>query len=750
MNYFRNINLVLFLVFGLSGILTAQDAVQTWQVQKYDISVTLPTGERDRSMVSRAALTLKNVSGKQASSLTLRISPAAEITAIRVNDSVADFSKSEEKVGAAGSLQRLAMRFPGFAADTVVNVTVDYKITVKDNSGLSELSPVGAQFLPLSYWYPTPTSWFFPRGADRSAFKIKVSGGNGLASISSGTNAAGAFEQKYNGQPFFVSGNWESINSNGVEVYVRGGVSADGQKRAAELAALYSEARTFAAGLLGTPPDEPLRIVSVKRGAGFTGGGTVLVDDAVFRRSKIDSQTAMSIAEAAVKLWISNSVAANGEAHGVILEGLTRFIATEFLDSKYGKEVADIERMRQRVAYAAVSKRDVTMMQVSPLDEFYYGEVANKGAMLWRLLAKQLGMTAFSNSLKANIRDGNLTIAEVRQAFSENKELLDYLLEKTTDMNLLVGLPQPGAGVTKVNLRNSGSIDAMVNVVATTANGQRLEAPTNIKALSYGEAVFNTPNKVIRVEVDTDKLYPQMEYSDDVAPREATDTDLLLAVKRNFDKQDFAGAESTARNVLALQPRFDEVRVLLGRSLLALGRAADAEKEFKAVLDEKLPAAKSLAWANAGLADVAARANQNDQVLKYSEMAIIADADYGASLAARNLRNKTGTVGPIDPAVKTFFNDFDRAVVSNRKADVDALVVSGEVAKFAGGVSGSTEQWQTQIKYVDRLDANSVLVELNLNVKLLTRDPSSGLAVFRLTKIGGAWKLSSVDMFEVR
>lgn len=750
MNYFRTATHIIFFLFGLSGILAAQDAVQTWQVQKYDISATLPQGEKDRSMVSHAVLALKNVSGKQAASLTLRISPAAEVTAIRINDAVTDFSKSEEKVGSAGSLQRILMRFPGFAADTVITAAVDYKLTVKDNSGLSDLSPAGTQFLPLSYWYPTPTSWFFTRGADRAAFKIKIGGGSGLTTVSSGSNVAGAFEQKFGGQPFFVSGNWETVNSNGVDVYLRSGTAADGQKRAAELSSLFSEARTFAAGILGTPPDEPLRIVSVRRGAGFTGAGTVLVEDAVFRRPKIDSQTAMSIAEAAAKLWIGNSVAATGDGHGVILEGLVRFIATEFLETKYGKDIADIERMRQRAAFAAISKRGVSLMQVTPLDEFYYGEVANNGAMAWRLLAKLVGKKAFSDTLKANMGDGNLSISELRRAFFENKELLDYLLEKTTDMNLLVGLPQQSGGEAKVALRNSGSIDATVTVSATTANGQKIETPTTIKALSYGDVVFKSAGTVTRVEVDSEKLYPQMEYSDDVAPRETTDTDLLLAVKRNFDKQDFAGAESTARTVLSSMPRFDDVRILLGRSLAALGRSADAEKEFKAVLDEKLPTSRSLAWANVGLSEIAVKANQNDQATKYAESAILADAEYGATLAARNLRNKVGAASSIDPSVKAFFVDFDRAIVSNRKADVEALVVSGEVSKFVGGVSGSSEQWQTQIKQVDRLDANSVLVETSLNIKMLTRDPESGLAVFRLTKIGGSWKLSAVDMFEVR
>ena len=123
------------------------------------------------------------------------------------------------------------------------------------------------------------------------------------------------------------------------------GLGADGQKRSAELAAIFAEARTFMAGIFGTAPDAPLRIVATRRGAGFAGGGTVLIDESVYRRPKIDSLTAMSIADAAAKLWLGEAITVNGDGFGVIREGLSRYLATEFIESKYGKDIADIERL---------------------------------------------------------------------------------------------------------------------------------------------------------------------------------------------------------------------------------------------------------------------------------------------------------------------------------------------------------------------------------------------------------------------
>jgi tetratricopeptide (TPR) repeat protein len=282
------------------------------------------------------------------------------------------------------------------------------------------------------------------------------------------------------------------------------------------------------------------------------------------------------------------------------------------------------------------------------------------------------------------------------------------------------------------------------------ANGERMSAPATIRAASFGEIAFKTANKISRVEIDPEKFYPQTDYSDDVAPRESTENDLLLDVKRPFDKQEFANAEKVARVVLRDQPRFDDVRVLLGRSLLAQGKNSEAEREFRSVLDEKLPSPRSLAWANVGLADIASKSGQSAQAAKFAADAISADAEYGASLAARAIRNKLNSPRASDESVKAFFTSFDRAAVSNRKAELDAMAIAGEVSKFVSGISGQTVEWKTNLLHVDPIDANNVWAEASLSIKLLNRDVETGTAVYRLTRSGGGWKLNSVDIFEVR
>ena len=740
-----------FTFFSLASFVYAQDETRvsaTWQVLKYDITATLPQTEADRNLTSKAKLDLKNVSARPASTLTLRISPAAEVSSVSVNGTAADFTKGEEKLG-SGTLQRIVIRVPATQPGGTFAATVDYKLTVKDNSGLNAISPVGSQFLPLSFWYPTPNSWYFARGADYAPFRLQVIA-PGQTIVSSGIEASGAFDQKLAGQPFFITGSWESVNASGVSVFLPKGAGTNDQKVASEIAALASEAKTYTSNIFGSTTDVSLRLVATRRAGGFTDGGTILIDESVFRRGRLDSQTAMTIADSVVKARLGGSILLTGDGSGVIREGLAKYIATQFLEGKFGKEIADIERQRQRIAYASVSRRDSPLTVVSSLDDYYFAEVANKGAMVWRILARKVGTEEFYKGIRSATMDGTVSLSEIRAQFPADKGLLDHLFDQVTETNLLAGLPQVVGGEARVALRNTGPVDVTVNVAASMANGERLSAPTTIRAKSFGEIAFKTPNKINRVEIDPEKYYPQTDYSDDIAPRVSTDSDMLLVVKRAFDKQEFANAEQAARNVLRDQPRFDDVRVLLGRSLLAQGKSVDAEKEFRAVLDEKLPSSRSIAWANVGLADIASKNGQNAQAAKFAADAISADAEYGASLAARAIRNRLNAASGVDESVKAFFANFDKAAVSNRKAELDAMAVAGEVSKFVSGISGQTVEWKTNVLHVDAIDAHNVWVEASLAVRLLNREVETGTAVYRLARVGSGWKLSSVDIFEVR
>jgi hypothetical protein len=179
------------------------------------------------------------------------------------------------------------------------------------------------------------------------------------------------------------------------------------------------------------------------------------------------------------------------------------------------------------------------------------------------------------------------------------------------------------------------------------------------------------------------------------------------------------------------------------------GKLTEAEAEYRAVLDEKLPTARSLAWANVGLGEILSRTNSKE-ASRFFDDAIRCAADYGATLAARAGRDRFSDVQTIDESVRNFFAQFDKAVVSSSKASVQALLVEGEVSRFAANVSGQAQAWQTRVARIDRIDANSIAVQTSLNVRLLNKTEESGSAVFELFRIGNVWKLGNVEMFEVR
>jgi len=747
----KRILLLLFVNLIFAASICAQSRVSaTWEVLKYDIEAALPQNfSTNRFLNVKAKLHIKNVRDRAFSRLTLRISDKATVSAVQVNNSIADFRKGVEGVGGNRTLQRIIISVPSIQPDSVFNVTVNYKIEVKANSGLNALSSLGSQFLPFSHWYPTPNNWYFSKGADYAPYSLRVNAPSGETVISSGVGNGNVFEQKLNGQPYFITGKWDNsgVDPNGISVYSPNGVEKT--EKIKELKNYALEAKNFVEETVGKKLDIPIRIVSVNRGAGFADSGTIFIDDSVFAREKLDSKTALTIVESIAKVYFGNVVKVNGEGYGVIREGLSRFIATRFLEKKFGKDIADIERLRQRTEYSAISTRDAPLMVLSPIVGYYYSAVANKGAIIWRYLSNNLGQSFF-RTIRATAEDGRLTMSELRRGFIGEKNYLDYMLDKNTTMNLMVGLPRVSGTQTKVALRNISDVVAKVDVVATTQSGKKIATKATIQPNGFGEAVFTSDNdRIVRTEIDAEKIYPQTNYSDDVAPREITDNNALLFIKREFDRKKFSAAEKNARQVLKMYPSFGDARILFARSLMAQTKLVEAKKNFDAVIEGKLPSPQSMAWANLGLGQIAVKEGKNSEAVNFFTKAIKIDAESAATLTARRERNKLGASSAIDPSVTSFFSNFDKAVSSNRKAPVDALILAGEVSRFAIKVAGQAQKWNSEVLRVEKIDATNVLVEANMSVQLLNRQNENGLAVFRLSKVNGTWKLSAVEIFEV-
>ncbi|HEY0005757.1 MAG TPA: tetratricopeptide repeat protein [Pyrinomonadaceae bacterium] len=765
MKLFRLLSLLLLLIIVCSQPGLAQEGA-AWQVTRFDITANVRAGER--VLEARALLNVRNVGRGAGSTITVRLNPKAEIKSVSVNDAAATFSVQPES---RGNLQRVLIRIPAqIAPDSTAKVLVEYRLPLAENTGLASISPVETQFLPLSFWYPAPNTIYSLRGADAAPFRLEVNGAQALSSGTASTprGASVVYEQSLNGQPFFLSGDWDATSGTGearnVNALLPKGASIDEKKQAEALVNLAAAARSFYASILGPAPNAPLNLVAVARGAGLNDAGTVLLSPAAFRRGKIDSASALLVAEAVARLWLGGETSLRGEGSGVIREGLARHLANLFLEKQFGREAAEAERIRQRASYAAVARRDAPLAQTTPLDDTYFNSVSNKGALIWRLVERAMGREAFLEVVRASLQGaktsaGGLGLAALRSQFSARggegvRAILDQGLDKPTDMDLLIGVPQQKGGNWVAALRNLGSFDAAVTVAAYTDRGERLTVETTIPARSFGEAVFKTASRLVRAEIDPDKLYPQLDYSNDVAPRARLGEDALAEATRLFAAQQYAQAESLLREQLALTPRMQEARVLLARMLLAGGKLDEAEKEFRAALDERLPAPSTLAWANIGLGELALRKGQAAEAVRRFNDAVRADAEYASTLAARagriNAESKAGIASPVDESARNFISQLDQAIKGGNKAGLEALVVPGELARFIQGIVGSQpELWQTRVLRTEQLDANRIAADVSINARQFGRD-QTGTALLVLARVGGSWRLAAIEFFEVR
>jgi Tfp pilus assembly protein PilF len=738
-------------------------ATPIWQVTSFDVNANVQQEARLLNAVTTINAT--NVGGP-GRTLTVRLNSKASVKSVTVSGSSATFRLGQET---RGDLQRIEISLPAPATpNSTVTATLTYTLAVESNTGLTAISPIATQFLPLAFWYPMPNSPYSVRGADSAPFKLTINIPN---AISSGVEKAGpagsvSFEQSLHGQPFFVQGDWDKLDGaadgKGITVLLEKGAGAEERKRAEALIAFAGMARSFYATSLGPAPDVPVRLVAVRRGAGFSDAGTVLFDADTLRLPKIDAATALAVAEAVARMWIGGQTAVQGEGGGVLRDALVRYLATLFLEKQFGPDAIKSELYRPRFAYLSVAQRDAPLARSNQLDSTYFNSVPNRGAMFWRLVDRRLGrdalMTVIRTALQAGKTDPNgLNLASLREALVTRggeslKALLDQQLDQVIDTDLMVGLPQQRGADWVSALRNLGSIDVTVPVVATTDTGQEVRAEATVPAKNFGEAVFKTSGRVVRVEVDPDKLYPQLDYGNDMMPRGKELSQALNEASLQLGAQDFAKAEATARAMLAGSPRFQEAQIILARALLGQNRIEDAEKLFRAALEDPLPFTATLAWANIGLGEIAMKRNQPAEAAKRFTDAVIASRDYPSSLAARLARIRAEAAAnnapPVDESARTFVTQLSQAVVSNRKAELESRIISGELVRFINASIG-TELWDTKVVRTEQINPNLIAADVQISARKLGT-VGSGTAVLMLARTPAGWKLAGIELFEVR
>src|SRR5215813_4335850 len=455
--------------------------VVIWRVTSFDIVANIQPEQR--TLNATATINATNIGRSPGRTLTVRLNSKASVKQSTIGGATALFRIQPESRGS--ELNRIEVSLPSIAApNSSVSLVLNYVLPVENNTGVAAISPSATQFLPLSAWYPVPNTRFSTRGADTAPFRLTVNVPNMISSGTEkpATGSSSSFDQPLNGEPFMVQGDWDRIDgsgeSKGVSAFVVKGAPAEERKQAESLLAYAAAGRAFYATALGPAPDVPVRLVSVQRGAGISSAGTILIDGASLRRPKIDAATALSIAEALARLWVGSQTPIHGEGGGVIRDGLVRFMAVLLLEKQFGKDAAQAELLRDRLAYSAVAKRDAPLATATELDSVYFGSVPNRGAMFWRLVDRSLGHDVFMSVLKSSLQStkddpNGLTLAALRAALVERggdslKQLMANQLDQLIDTDLLVGVPQQRGAEWFSALRNLGSTDVSVTVAGIT------------------------------------------------------------------------------------------------------------------------------------------------------------------------------------------------------------------------------------------------------------------------------------------
>src|SRR5207237_1856142 len=137
----------------------------------------------------------------------------------------------------------------------------------------------------------------------------------------------------------------------------------------------------------------------------------------------------------------------------------------------------------------------------------------------------------------------------------------------------------------------------------------------------------------------------QVDYANDIVPHVPGLDEALAEGARAYGAADYARAEASACALLQTAPLMQEARILLARALLEQNKLTDAEREFRAALDDKLPLPASLAWGAYGLGQIAERKGQAAEALKRYDEAVRAEGGYAPTLAARSARVKVQPAG---------------------------------------------------------------------------------------------------------
>ncbi|HJQ27641.1 MAG TPA: tetratricopeptide repeat protein [Blastocatellia bacterium] len=783
------------LIVGLLLAVTA--AAQEVEVDRYQVSVRLDPAASAADC--RAVIQVINLGQSSKTKLYFRLTKLAKVTSATVNGATAQVESAEDR--SVTTLNQVVVSTDaGVAPAATAKVEINYRIEAPESSALIHIYPGEVLLAPEAIWVPTPGAGrqaiiYGPITAPLTLDASVASATNNLRGLSAGalkaTGATSTFEQPLNSLPLLIAGIYDqptTSDAGGIhtEVYTPPGLAVVGDAKAAaaainkRLSDEAGRAADFFTRLLGPPPaGASLRIISSARAGNLVVPGALVLNEQVFRRDVLTESTIEAVADAVARLWTEGRVRVRGlqrsgqtsRTVAFLSDSLPRYLAALYFEDRFGKEAGRdaFERMRWSYTPVAQSGRDAPLILQNIGLPNYSAAVFGKGPLVLRLIAEAAGRDKLIAAIKTTFAVAQTKVvtlddfrsAVVKSTGPEVEKLFQQWLDTITEPDLIVGSPLASdkPNTQRLNLRNLGTGDVTVKVLATTASGKPVTINVAVPSEGLATTELPTAEKITAIEVDPDKLLIQTNYDNDARdgdmklPRPSAQTLFNQSIAA-FNKGDYADAEGKLRDAVRRDPSNALIHAWLGRTLAAEKKFDEAVTEANAAIKIEPPVGSALAWAHVTLGQAAMARNQAAEAVAPLRRAVVEAEEAPAQLAARvaliQAERAANQLPAVDPSVRSFITQLDAVIKDPSSDKLTPLVVRNNLKRFIQGLTVTRPSaWATEILRVDTMDANRVAVDVGLAARAENRD-QSGTALYILSRAGGNWVLEDVQLFNVK
>ena len=795
-----------FYISFIISLLAICAAAQDVEVDRYNITARIDPAAS--AVDVRAVLSLSNTAQSPKPKLYLRLTNLAKISAATVNGSPAQVETVVDR--RVTTLNQIVIT-PQTSIEAGAKATVDvsYRIEAPESTPFIHIYAGEVLLSPGAVWVPMPTTMYTLYGATTAPFSLTVSIGStagNFRALSSGTIKTDGqnttFEQPLNSLPLIVAGSFDqavSADHGGVkiEVFVQPGISvvstdakpSDPRAIANRLVDEAGKVIDFLTRTLGPlPAGTTFRIISSVRAGNLTEPGALVLNEQVFRRDTLNASVVEILADAIARLWVEGRIRLRGRepraaqesraavkarSAAFLSDSLPRYLAALYFEDRFGKDASRDLFTSMRWSYTPVAKsgRDAELGIQTLLQPSYSAAVFGKGPLVYRLIAEAAGrdkLIADVKGLLSGAQTKIVTTEDLRAAVTKGSppdvdNLFQQWVDSIIEPDIIVGSPLASdkPGTQRINVRNMGTGDVTIKVLAVTASGKRVISSVSVPSENIATAEVPTIEKIVAVEADPDKLIIQTNYDNDARDSDSKTTrpsaqTLLNESIAVFNKTQYAEAEAKLREAIRSDPRNAVLHAWLARALAAQKKMDDAAGEANTAIKFDPPAGAALAWARVTLGQVALARNQAADASRQFRAAVVEADEAAAQIAAHDgliqAERGGGAAPQIDDSVRAYITQLDAAIKQPSSDKLFTLVIKNNLKRFVQGLTvNRPASWVTEILHVDQVDASRVAIDVGLKVKSEGKD-QAGTAVFVLYRSGNAWVLEDVphSLFNVK